>query len=205
VFFYSRKPQILLLFCWCLALAAMFVQVTGEAPLSFPWRIVPNDGRFQTALKAPPPVPQESPAPLPAEPPAQAAEKRSTPSADSTLNRATALRIKPAANGDKNVLALELDYIAARKNGFTPEKAHNYYTKDTPTFVIVLGSPWVLEPGLEAQDLNMEQADRVSLWLSEARQLRLTIHTRNVAQAAGARVRLQRTPTGLRAEIHFAR
>jgi hypothetical protein len=210
VFFYSRKPQIVLFFCWCVALASLFAYATGGDPLFFMQRSGPaGPAEPSRAVLGEVPLAQAQPAP-PAEPPAPPEpapppEVPAVPAADPGLNRATQLRVIPGTGEDKNLLSLELDYVAAQKNGFTPDRAHDYYTDDTPTVVVVLGSPWKVEIAPRHHPLNMEQANLVSLWMTEARQLRLITRTRTVAQAAGARVRIQPTQTGIRAEIRFAR
>jgi hypothetical protein len=213
VFFYSRKPQIVLFLCWCIALASLFAYATGSDPLFFmqrpgpaePSRAVLGEVPLAQAQPDPPAEPPAPPEPAPAPPPALPPEVPADPAADPALNRATELRVIPGTGEDKNLLILELDYVAAQKNGFTPDKAHDYYTDDTPTVVVVLGSPWKVEIEPRHHPLNMEQANLVSLWMTEARQLRLITRTRTVAQAAGARVRIQPTQAGIRAEIRFAR
>jgi hypothetical protein len=229
VFFYSRKPQLMLFFCWCIALAGMFVYVTDSEPLFFAQQAGPIEqaraliGKLPFLREAPPsppappadppapppvvlpPVSADPPAPPPADPPAPAPALPAALPADPTLNRATDLRIFPGTDADKNVLAVELDYVAAQRNGFTPDKAHSYYTADTPTVVVVLDRPWEIDAGRKAYALDMEQATRVGLWMTNARQLRLITRTRTVAQAAGARVRIHETSTGIRVEIHFSR
>jgi hypothetical protein len=228
LFLYSRKPQIILLFCWCLALGALFTYATGNNPLQFlpedPLQFlrgismsesrarlgsVPQEPPLTTVpqdLQAPLAVPsvvlpaQRTPLPVPAEP---APERRISP----VVNLGTALRIFPEADGDAHKLVLEFDYAAAEKNGFTLGRARKFYTSDTPTPTVVvdLGSPWELNMKERTHPLDMPQATQVSLWTTRSGQLRLVTHTRNLAEASGARVLLRRTPTGLREEIYFPR
>jgi hypothetical protein len=211
LFLYSRKPQLLLLFCWSIALAGLFAYATGNTPFFFAQKSeAPGQTRARLGEMPPPPppavvqpvVPPPEPVPLPAPTPPPAPQQ---PAPDPTMNRGMDFRAFPAADGDEKKLVLEFDYIPAERNGFTPEKAHTFFTDDTPTFVIVLGSPWKLEVSRKIEALNMKQATRVYLWMSLSGQLRLVTHTRTVAEAAGARARMERTPTGLRAEIHFTR
>ncbi|MDR2800403.1 MAG: hypothetical protein LBB52_03945 [Desulfovibrio sp.] len=215
LFLYSRKPQLLLLFCWGIAIAGLFAYATGNQPLFFLQKAEdPAQSAARLGELPPPPEPPAPPAPPvaqpvvpppePAPPPAPPPEPE--PATGSTLNRATGFRVFPAADGDENKLVLELDYIPAQANGFNPDRAHHFYTADAPTLVIVLGSPWETEISSKTQVLHMKQATRVDLWMmASERQLRIVTHTRTFAEAAGAKVRLARTQTGLRAEIHFTR
>jgi hypothetical protein len=220
LFLYSRKPQLILLFCWCIAMGALFTYATGNNPLHF----LPEDPlQFLRGLSMPesrarlgaapqePPAPlavpsvvlpaQRTPLPVPAAEPAP--ERRINPA----VNRGTALRIFPEADGDAHKLVLEFDYAAAEKNGFTLGRARKFYTRDTPTPTVVvdLGSPWELDMKERTHPLAMPQATQVSLWTTKSGRLRLVTHTRNFAEASGARVLLRRTSTGLREEIYFPR
>jgi hypothetical protein len=216
LFLYSRKPQILLLFCWSVALAGLFVYSTGHETLFFPHATEPPGQAKARLGELPPPpespsLPDVQPAvpppgshePPPVSEPAHSAHPAR--SSVSTINQGTDFRVFPDADGDEKKLVLEFDYIPAGENGFTLDKAHNFYTEDTPTVVIALGSPWELDVSRKNHSLAMKQATRASLWMTEARQLRMVTHTRTFAEAAGAKVRLTRTQSGLRAEIHFPR
>jgi hypothetical protein len=221
LFLYSRKPQLILLFCWCIALAALFTYATGnnplqflpEDPLQFLRRISLSESRARLgAVPQEPPAPsaapsvllpaERTPLPIPAPEPAPAVNRP-----DPAVNRGTALRIFPEADGDARKLVLEFDYAAAEKNGFTLKRARKFYTSDTPTptLVVDLGGPWELDMKERTYPLAIPQATQVSLWTTKSRQLRLVTHIRTLAEASGARVFLRRTPTGLREEIHFPR
>lgn len=248
LFLYSRKPQLLLLFCWCVAVSALFAYVTGNDPLHFLQKVSRSESRARLGA-VPPPQETQAPsaAPSPAAPPEPAHKPEQThrpeqassrgatlrisvapppretqaPSAAPSLaaqpepahkpapalNRGTALRIFQKADGDARKLVLEFDYAAAEKNGFSLDKARQFYTTDTPTPTIVvdLGRPWELELKELKYPLNMPQATHVSLWMTPSGQLRLVTHARTTAGAAEARVSLHRTQTGLREEIHFLR
>ncbi|MDR2075877.1 MAG: hypothetical protein LBP61_02945 [Desulfovibrio sp.] len=238
VFLYSRKPQLVLLLFWSIALAGMFAYATGNEPFFFFQKsdpVGPAKARLgelppaQEPPADPGPLPEPSPKPellehqLPAHPepahpepvhpepvhPEPARSLEPAPNPEAKLNLGTALRVFPKADGDERKLVLEFDYTAAQENGFSPDKAHTFYTDDlppdSPSVVIVLGSPWKLDLADPLRPLEMKQATRASLWLTKSRQLRLVTHTRTATEAAGAKVRISPTQTGLRAEIHFSR
>lgn len=200
-FLYSRKPQFLLLLCWCLGLAGMCAYaIGGEA-----WDLERKNEKTEQArvnLGENPPV-AEAPPPPAADPPPEPEQ----PPADPRLNRFTALRIISRAGGDEKKLVLEADYIAARTHGFTPDKAHGYYFLDGgPTVVVALGHPWVTDVEQEKFPVaDMPQVKDVRLFHIQPEELRLFVNTHTALQASGARVRIEPTPAGLRAEIYFTR
>jgi hypothetical protein len=196
-FFYSRKPQLLLLLGWTLGLAFMFVYVTGDE--SSPFRPKTDVTQRAGARLGEMPTLEERPAPVPA------AQIPATPAGDPELNLCTALRVMPRAEGKEKKLVLELDYIPALTNGFTPDKARNYYIEEPPTFVVALGEPWKTELKPTMIPVDMPETNGVSLIVSRSRHLRVLVHTRTEQQAVRAKVKVSPTENGLRAEVYFAR
>jgi hypothetical protein len=203
-FLYSRKPQFLLLLCWCLGLAAMSVYAVGGDSWNLERKSEKTE-QVRVNLDEKPPATEEPPLPAaePAEPPAVP----DRPAADPRLNRFTALRIIPKADGDEKRLVLEVDYVAALTHGFAPDKARGYYfLEGGPTVVVALGHPWVTDVKQEKFPVDMPQVKDVSLFHIQPEELRLFVNTRTALQASGARVQIGPTPAGgLRAEIYFTR
>jgi hypothetical protein len=194
IFLYSRKLQLGLLLVWLAGLAFLYAQVTGEQP--------PEPSKKPAPLvEAGPPKPPKQPEP-PASttpPPPPAPDPR--PAADPVLNRCLGLRLDQAAD----TLILELDYVAAQKNGFSIEKARGYHYADAPTYVVTLGAPWVSDIGNASFPGPLPQVAGVSLVVSKSRNLRLLIQTKTPGAARGAKLSLAASDKGLRAEIHLPR
>jgi hypothetical protein len=195
-FLYSRKPQFVLLLCWCAALAFMFTDITGGES-----QIFTLDGGVKPAQDSEPRLGDEHVPPLEVAP----EQPQSAVTPDPVLNQGTALRVIARPDGDENGLVLEFDYVPAQTKGFTPDRARNYYIEEPPAFVVSLGEPWVADIEPKFFPVDMRQASGVSLIVSQSRHLRLLTHVHTRDQAAEAKARISRTKTGLKAEIHFGR
>ncbi|MDR2055477.1 MAG: hypothetical protein LBQ10_06370 [Desulfovibrio sp.] len=200
-FLYSRKPQFLLLLCWCLGLAAISAYAIGGDV----WDFGKGSGKTEQ-VRANLGEQPAAPSPEPTQPPADPPPEPERPTADPRLNRLLALRVLPNADGDEKKLVLEADYTAALANGFTPDKARGYYfLEGAPTVVVALGHPWVTDVEQKKFSVDMPQVRDVRLVRIEPQNLRLFVTTHTALQASSAKVRIEPTPTGLRAEIHFTR
>lgn len=197
IFLYSRKSQLVLLLCWLIGMTVMYVQITGERPL---WLAKASERIVDHAQKArlgrvpdiEPAVPQ-APAPPP------------LPAADPVLNRCLAMRTNQSMDEQADTLAVDLDYIAAQKKGFSLEKAHGYYLEDAPTFVVAFGEPWISDIGHASFPGAMQQVTGLELIVSKSKHLRLLVHTRSMRIARGAKFHISPTETGLRVEIRLPR
>ena len=204
IFFYSRKLQCFLLFCWLLGMGYMFLQVLDEGP-----RLLAHQTGAPAAQPAGQPatpdvrlgrVPEVTPKELlPEKTPPPAPQ----PAADPHLNRFLALRAEQASTEGGGTLVLEMDFVPAQHKGFTPEKLQNYYLSDAPTLVLSLGESWVSDIGNVALPGGMEQVTGMNLIVSKSKHLRLQVHTRSMSLAMKATVQVTPTDTGLRAEVHL--
>jgi hypothetical protein len=193
-FLYSRKPQFLLLLCWCLGLATLFAAINGNGTSLF---TTPQVRNAVPALGAPPDHAALT---------AQAAPEVPPPAGDPVLNRSTALRITPNDGGDATKLALEIDYIPAASNGFSPHDVRCYYMEEPPAFVVSLGEHWATDLRLDAPiRVNMEQVRGLTVYLSHTSNHRLLIATRTAEQARLARAKLSATATGMKVEVSLPR
>ena len=191
IIFYSRKWQLLLLLCWCLGMAFMYGQITGERP---PWiaeafEKVPAGGE-KARLGMMPEIP---------------AQDHPHPAADAHLNRCLALRVVKSASEQADTLVVEMDYIAAQPKGFIIEEARDYYLSDEPTYVVAFGEPWTSDIANASFPVSMPQVTGLNLIVSKSRHLRLLVHTRAMREAMGAKLHISPTGTGLKAVIRFPR
>jgi hypothetical protein len=202
MFLYSRKPQLLLLLCWLLGMAFMYVQATGLRPL---WLADASQrihaGGEKARLGAVPEIPARPEAPVLSEAP----PRDPGPAAHPELNRCLAFRVVRNAEGQADTLVLEMDYVAAQRKGFTIGKAHGYPLKGASAYAVEFDAPWVSDIGEASFPLSMPQATELKLMVSKTRHLRLLVHTRSMREARGARLRVTPTDTGLKAEIRFPR
>ncbi len=196
IFLYSRKSQLLLLACWTIGMTFMYMQITGEKPL---WLIKADQritARHQKARLGQMPA-------LPEPPPAPAPEPR--PAADPEFNRFLDLRLAEQSGGPKDIVTLDLEYVAARNKGFTPEKFRSYYLEDAPTFVITLDEPWTSDIGNASFSSTLPQVSEISMIVSKSRTLRLLVHTHSMRVARGARAKLTPTAAGAQLRIDLPR
>lgn len=194
IFLYSRKTQVFLLLLWLVCMAVLYAQTTGERPH---W--LTGDSEQILHNEQPVRIGQEAVLPAAATP----VPVRSVRSgADPTLNRCLEWRVKQSAN----TLVVELDYVAARENGFSIEKAFGYSLRDAPVYVVTFGGPWtsdIREPSIPGA---IPQVAGLNLIISpQLRQLRLVIHTQSMNVARGAKFRVSPTPAGMRVEIQLPR
>jgi hypothetical protein len=194
IFLYSRKLQFVLLLCWLAGMTAMYVQITGERPL---WLAKASERIVERGQKARLGHMPEMSAPVPQPAP--------VPAADPKLNRCLELRLDQITGEHADTLTLEVDYVAALTKGFSIDKAHGYYLKDAPTFVIEMGEPWVSDIGNASFPGTLPQVANLELIVSKSRHLRLLVHTRSMRIASGAKLRVSPTEAGIRAEIHLPR
>lgn len=198
IFLYSRKSQLFLLLLWLAAMAILYAQTTGERPhwlTKASERILHNEQqRVQLGRE---PVLPATTKPAPVQP--------ARPEADPTLNRCLEWRVKQSADGRTDTLLVELDYVAARENGFSIEKAHGYYLKDAPAYVVAFGGPWTSDIRSSSIPGTIPQVANLNLSVSKSRQLRLIIHTRSMNAARGAKLRVSPTDAGMLAEIRLPR
>jgi hypothetical protein len=199
IFLYSRKMQMLSLLFWCVGVAVMFFVVTGQRPLWLAEATQRDLLAAQARLGAPAPV-EATPATA-VEPPAPVKPDR--PEADPTLNRCLALRATPGQGAKAKELSLTLDYVAARSKGFTLDKAHGYYLADAPAYVIDFGRPWAPLAAETTIPLDMPEALRVELLVSQSKHLRLLIRTRSMREAERARLSLSAEDGAVGATIVF--
>lgn len=206
VFLYSRKIQFVLLLCWLCGMLFIVVESTGEMPewLAEATEQEPAQDKKARIGDVPEPLAQTPEPPQIIEPVPPKPEKSPLPEPHPELNRCLALR-QVAVEGDaKNVLVLEMDYVAAQNKGFRIEKAHTYYLDDSPVFVIAFGAPWTSDIGNTQLQVGMRTVSHVNLILSKSHTLRLLIQTQSMQDSRRARARITPTDTGLRAEIHFS-
>jgi hypothetical protein len=218
IFLYSRKSQFMLLLCWLIGMTVTYVQITGERPLWLVkaadlWRVKAGELWLGKAGDDPPghdrraqlgQVPA-TPAPAapaaPAAPPAPAGAPR--PAADPLLNRCLAMRVDHVTGERADTLIVEVDYVAAQRRGFAPEKARGYYLKDAPVFVIALGEPWTSDIGDASFPSPLPQISGLKLTVANARHLNLLIHTRSMRIARGTELHIAPTSAGIRAEVRL--
>ncbi|MDR0827744.1 MAG: hypothetical protein LBN33_07705 [Desulfovibrio sp.] len=168
--------------------------------------IVGSDARFFHQADIPPAVTAEPsvaalPVPeLPAPAPQPVVAKR--PEADAVKNRAEALRVTTQSEGDSKALVLDFDYVPAQAKGFAPAATKHYFMEGSPTFVLALGEHWIMDIEQKSYSTGLPQVGSVSVILSRSNNLRFLVHTRTMAQAIGARVKINPTATGLQAIIH---
>lgn len=206
IFLYSRKSQFVLLLCWAVGMLILYVQTTGEHPvwLAAAEKQISDHSQKARLGRAPQktaPVSEVAPSPPPVSAPASVA----LPDADPVLNRCLAIQASAAAGERTDTLTLEIDYVAARTKGFTPEKTRNYYLEDAPVFVVALGEPWISDVKQISLPETLPQLGVVELIVSKSRHLRLLVHTRSMHVAKGAKLHISPTSTGMRAEIQLPR
>ena len=192
---YSRQAQFVLLACWIVGMTFAYVRITGESPH---WLMRAGEKiveKQEARLgRMPEPI---VPAPQPL------AVQAARPAADPELNRCLAVRVRQGAGEREDALILELDYVAAQKEGFAVEKARGYYLDDEPTFVVALGAPWTSDMGNASFPVAMPQVAKVSLIVSKSRNLRLLVHTKSMSVSRGAKSYTTPTDTGMRVEIRL--
>ena len=197
IILYSRKAQLVLLLCWLAGMTFAYVRITDDHPLlvKVSEKIV---DRAQEARVGRPPAPS-----VPAAPPAPVHAAR--PAADPELNRCLAMRVGQGTGDRADTLILELDYVAAQKEGFTIAKARGYYLDDEAAYVVALGAPWTSDIGNASFPGAMPQVTKLDLIVSKTRNLRVLIHTKSMSVSRGAKSHITPTDTGIRVEIGLPR
>ena len=196
IILYSRKAQLVLLLCWLAGMTFAYVRITGEHPpllMKVSEKIVDRvqEARIGQATALSVPAPQ--PAPIHATPPA----------ADPELNRCLAMRVGQGTGDRADTLIVELDYVAAQKEGFTIPKARGYYLDDEAAYVVALGAPWTSDIGNASFPGAMPQVTKLNLIVSKTRNLRVLVHTKSMSVSRGAKSHITPTDTGIRVEIRL--
>lgn len=204
IILYSRKSQLVLLLCWFIGLTFAYVRLTGE-PVKTGERLVDHRQEARLGQEPRPLVPALPPVPAEPEPNQEPEPLVERPAADPELNRCLAMLIDQSFDDGGDTLILELDYVAAQKEGFTIEKAHGYYLADEPTFVVALGAPWISDIENPSFPVTMPQVTKLDLIVSKSRNLRLRVHAKSMSVARGAKAHITSTETGIRIEIQLPR
>ena len=197
IFFYSRKPLLVMLVFWLIGMAFVYTKITGDYP---DWLEEINE---QTSV-------QQQEVRLGHSPEVPAAVKPSVqsnlhlPSPDLLLNRCIDLKLL-SADSANNTLTLELDYVAAQKNGFSTENLRSYYLSDSPTFVIALGEPWVADSGNITFTRPLPQISSINMIISKSRNLRLLVHTGSMHIAKNTKLKASPAGKGIKLEIQLPR
>lgn len=193
IFLYSRKSQLFLLALWLVGMAVLYTQTTGERPH---WSTRASEQ--SSPNEQPVRIGQEPAAPAATPVPVQSALSE----ADPTLNRCLAWRVKQNAGA----VVVDLDYIAARENGFSIEKVIGYHLRDAPVYVVAFGEPWISEIRDPSILGTIPQVAGLNVIISpQLRQLRLVVHTQSMHVARGAKFHVSPADTGMRVEIQLPR
>ncbi len=204
LFLYSRKTQCLLLVAWLIALGFIYENTVGKTPL-FVHQMAQNDANTaQTPVLGQKiePLPEVFVPQPPSSPPLPSSQAETVrPKADDLLNIWDGENVS-VKNDNPKALLFNLEYIPAKKNGFTPPKVVSYYVKNAPYYVVDFGKPWKGSADTKELNSTLPSINSIKLIITKTKALRLIIHGKTQSVVRNIRL-VQKTPNAEGIELEF--